>query len=189
MSKEIEEKVKEEIERLVKAGFIRPAKYVKWLANIVPVLKAITKAVRCYVDYRNINGATPKHEYPLPMVDLSINAVAKHKVLSFMDGNAGYNQIKMAKEGIHKIAFRCPCHVRAYKYLAMPFGLKNVGATYERVMNAIFHYLIGHRMEVYIDDIVVKSKTKEQHLVDLRQALTRMRIHKLKMNPKKCLLE
>ncbi|KAM1006308.1 hypothetical protein ACFX2A_003076 [Malus domestica] len=94
MSKEIEEKVKEEIERLVKAGFIRPAKYVEWLANIVPILKAITNVVRCCVDYRNINGATPKDEYPMPMADLSIDAVAKHKVLSFMDGNAGYNQIK-----------------------------------------------------------------------------------------------
>ncbi|KAM1934701.1 hypothetical protein ACFX15_018857 [Malus domestica] len=186
MSKEIEEKVKEEIERLVKAGFIRPAKYMEWLANIVPVLKAVTKAVRCCVDYRNINGATPKDKYPMPMTDLSIDAVAKHKILSFMDGNAGYNQIKMASEDIHKTAFRCPGHVGAYEYLVMPFGLKNAGATYQRAMNAIFHDLIGHNMEVYIDDIVVKSKTEEQHLIDLRQALTRMRIHKLKMNPKKC---
>ncbi|KAM1720612.1 hypothetical protein ACFX12_022252 [Malus domestica] len=186
MSKEIEEKVKEEIERLVKAGFIRPAKYVEWLANIVPVLKAITKAVRCCVDYRNINGATPKDEYPMPMADLSIDAVAKHKVLSFMDGNVEYNQIKMAPEDIHKIAFRCPGHVEAYEYLVMLFGLKNAGATYQRAMNAIFHDLIGHNMEVYIDDIMVKSKTEEQHLIDLRQALTRMRIHKLNMNPKKC---
>jgi ribonuclease HI len=186
MSKEIEEKVKEEIERLVKAGFIRPAKYVEWLANIVPVLKAITKAVRCCVDYRNINSATPKDEYPMPMADLSIDAVAKHKVLSFMDGNAGYNQIKIAPEDIHKTAFRCPGHVGAYEYLVMPFGLKNAGATYQRAMNAIFHDLIGQSMEVYIDDIVVKSKTEEQHLVDLKQALMKMRIHKLKMNPKKC---
>ena len=120
------------------------------------------------------------------MADLSVDAVAKHKVLSFMDGNAGYNQIKMAKEDIHKTTFRCPGHVGAYEYVVMPFGLKNAGATYQRAMNAIFHDLIGHSMEVYIDDIVVKPKTEEQHLIDLRQALTRMRIHKLKMNPKKC---
>ncbi|CAN6558119.1 unnamed protein product [Malus baccata var. baccata] len=186
MSKKIEEKVKEEIEMLVKAGFIRPAKYVEWLANIVPVLKVVTKAARCCVDYRNINSATPKYEYPMPMADLSIDAMAKHKVLSFMDGNAGYNQIKMAPEDIHKTAFRCPGHVGAYEYLVMPFGLKNAGATYQRAMNVIFHDLIGQSMEVYIDDIVVKSKTKEHHLVDLKQALIRMRIHKLKMNPKKC---
>ncbi|CAN6703779.1 unnamed protein product [Malus baccata var. baccata] len=186
MSKEIEEKVKEEIERLVKAGFIKPAKYVEWLANIVPVLKVLTKAVRCCVDYRNINGATPKDEYPMPMADLSIDAVAKHKVLSFMDGNVGYNQIKMAPEDTHKTTFRCPWHVGAYEYLVIPFGLKNASATYQRAMNAIFHDLIGHNMEVYIDDMMVKSKMEEQHLIDLRQALTRMRTHRLKMNPKKC---
>ncbi|KAM1282402.1 hypothetical protein ACFX2H_022774 [Malus domestica] len=168
MSKEIEEKVKEKIERLVKAGFIRHAKYVEWLANIVPILKAITKAVQCCVDYRNINGATPKDKYHMPMANLSIDAVAKHKVLSFMDGNASYNQIKMAKEDVHKTAFRCPSHVKAYKYLVMPFELKNVGATYQKAMNAIFRDLIGHSIEVYIDDIVVKSKTEEHHLVDLR---------------------
>ncbi|CAN6726791.1 unnamed protein product [Malus baccata var. baccata] len=91
-----------------------------------------------YKPVKNINSATPKDEYPMPMADLSIDAVAKHKVLSFMDGNAGYNQIKMAPEDIHKTAFRCPGHVGAYEYL------------------------------VYIDDIVVKSKTEEQHLVDLK---------------------
>ncbi|KAM1282199.1 hypothetical protein ACFX2H_022590 [Malus domestica] len=144
MLKKIEEKVKEEIKRLVKAGFIRLAKYVKWLANIVPLLKAITNAVQCCVDYRNINGAAPKDEYPIPMADLSINAVVKHKVLSFMDVNVDYNQIKMAKEDVHKTAFRCPGHVGAYEYLVMPFGLKNAGATYLRAMNAIFHDLSIH---------------------------------------------
>ncbi|KAM2753335.1 hypothetical protein EV2_002269 [Malus domestica] len=138
ISKEIKEKVKEEIERLVKAGFIRPAKNVEWLDNIVPVLKAVTKAVRCCVDYRNINDTTPKDEYLMPMADLSIDAVLKHKVLSFMDGNAGYNQIKMAPKDIHKTAFRCAGHVGAYEYLVMPFRLKNAGATYQRAMNAIF---------------------------------------------------
>ncbi|KAM2574487.1 hypothetical protein TB2_006428 [Malus domestica] len=103
-----------------------------------------------------------------------------------MDGNAGYNQIKMAQEDIHKTTFRCPDHVGAYEYLVMSFRLKNAGATYQRAMNIIFHDLIGQNMKVYMDDIVVKSKTEEQHLTDLRQALTRMRIHKLKMNPKKC---
>ncbi|KAM1567529.1 hypothetical protein ACFX1Z_046060 [Malus domestica] len=122
MSNEIEEKVKEEIERLVKAGFIRPTKYVEWLTNIVPVLRAVTKAVRCCVDYRNINGATPKDEYHMPMADLSIDAVAKNKVLYFMDGNAGYNQIKMAPEDIHKTAFRCPGHVGHMNIWSCPSG-------------------------------------------------------------------
>ncbi|KAM1302546.1 hypothetical protein ACFX2H_013465 [Malus domestica] len=71
---------------LVKAEFIKPTKYVEWLANIVPILKAITNAVRCCVNYRNINGAMPNDEYTIPIADLSIDAVSKHKVLSFMGG-------------------------------------------------------------------------------------------------------
>ncbi|KAB2606555.1 S2-RNase [Pyrus ussuriensis x Pyrus communis] len=165
MSKEIEEKVNEEIERLVNAGFIKPAKYIQWLAKILPVLKAITKAVRCCVNYRNINGAMPKDEYPMPMADLSIDAVAKHKVLSFMDGNAGYNKIKMAKEDIHKTAFRCPGHVGAYEYLVMPFGLKNTGATYQRAINTIFHDLIDHSME-YVPQRAIKGQAIADSLAE-----------------------
>ena len=67
----------------------------------------------------------------------------------------------------------------------MPFGLKNVGATYQRAVNVIFHDLIGHVTEVYIDDIVVRSKI-EEHLENLRQALLRMKTQKLKINPRKC---
>ncbi|KAB2626102.1 S2-RNase [Pyrus ussuriensis x Pyrus communis] len=169
MSKEIEEKVKEEIERLVKAGFIRPAKYVEWLANIVPILKAITNAVRYCVNYKNINGATPKDEYPMPMADLSIDVVAKHKVLSFMDGNAGHNQIKMAKKDIRKITFRCACHVGADEYLVMSFGLKNAGATYQRAMNAIFHDLIGYSMESsfqYVPQKTIKGQVIADFLAE-----------------------
>ncbi|KAB2625536.1 S2-RNase [Pyrus ussuriensis x Pyrus communis] len=169
MSNEIEEKVKEVIERLVKVGFIKPVKYVEWLVNIVPVLKAITKAVRCCVDYRNINGATLKDEYPMPIADLSIDAVAKHNVLFFMDGNASYNQIKMARKDIHKTTFRCPGHVGAYEYLVMPFRLKNIGATYQRAMNAIFHDLISHSME-YVPQRVIKGKAITNFLVEHQES-------------------
>ncbi|KAI5351271.1 hypothetical protein L3X38_004162 [Prunus dulcis] len=131
MSVETELKVKEEIERLLKAGFIRPARYVKWLANIILVLKKVTKAVRVYVDYRKLNEASPKDEYPMPMADMLIDGAAHNKILSFMDGNSGYNQIMVAERGIHKTAFRCPGAVGAYEYIVMPFGLKNAGATYQ----------------------------------------------------------
>ncbi|KAM2114612.1 hypothetical protein ACFX1Q_023128 [Malus domestica] len=104
----------------------------------------------------------------MSMADHFIDAVAKHKVLSFIDGNAGYNQIKMTKEDIHKTAFKGLRHVEAYEYVAMPFELKNAVATYQMAINAIFHNLIRHSMDVYIDDIVVKSKTDEKYLEDLR---------------------
>ncbi|KAI5316627.1 hypothetical protein L3X38_036334 [Prunus dulcis] len=89
MSMDTELKVKEEIERLLKAGFIRPAIYADWLANIVPVLKRKTGAVRICVDYRNLNEASPKDEYPMPMADMLIDGAAHDQMLSFMDGNAG----------------------------------------------------------------------------------------------------
>jgi hypothetical protein len=86
-----------------------------------------------------------------------INTAAGHKILSFMDGNAGYNQIFVAAEDIHKTAFRVPSVVGLFEYVVMTFGLKTAGATYQRAMNYIFHDLIGELVEIYIDDIVVKS--------------------------------
>ncbi|KAK1648373.1 hypothetical protein QYE76_066178 [Lolium multiflorum] len=113
-------------------------------------------------------------------------ASAGHKVLSFMDGNAGYNQIFMAPEDIHKTAFRVPGAVGLFEYVVMTFGLKNAGATYQRAMNYIFHDLIGKLVEIYIDDVVVKSVSMEGHLDDLRRVLDRTRKFGLRMNPKKC---
>ncbi|KAI5320936.1 hypothetical protein L3X38_040644 [Prunus dulcis] len=186
MSMDTELKVKEEIERLLKAGFIRPAIYADWLANIVPVLKRKTGAVRICVDYRNLNEASPKDEYPMPMADMLIDGAAHNQMLSFMDGNAGYNQIMMAEQDIHKTAFMCPGHIGPFEYTVMPFGLRNAGATYQRAMNSIFHDMIGHSLEVYIDDVVIKSPEEGNHVSSLRKAFLRMRQHKLKMNPKKC---
>ncbi|CAL2255974.1 unnamed protein product [Prunus armeniaca] len=180
MSMDTELKVKEEIERLLKAGFIRPAVYVDCLANIVPVLKRKTRIVRICVDYRNLNEASPKDEYPMPMADMLVDGAAHNHMLSFMDGNAGYNQIMVAEEDIHKTAFMCPRHIGAFEYTVMPFGLRNIGATYQRAMNSVFHDMIGHSLEVYIDDVVIKSPEKEGHVSNLRKTFLRMRQHKLK---------
>jgi hypothetical protein len=114
-----------------------------------------------------------------------INAAAGHKILSFRDGNAGYNQIFMALEDINKTAFRVPGAVGLFVYVFMTFALKNVGATYQRAMNYIFHDLIGKLVEIYIDNVVVKSVLVEGHLGDLRQVLERIRRFGLRMNLKK----
>ena len=122
----------------------------------------------------------------MPVADLLVDAAAGHKMMSFLDGNAGYNQILMAEEDIFKTAFRCPGNIGLFEWIVMTFGLKNAGATYQRAMNYIFHDLIGQLVEVYIDDVVVKSAQPEMHLADLRWVLERTRLHGLKMNPKKC---
>ncbi|CAL2256869.1 unnamed protein product [Prunus armeniaca] len=157
MSMEIELKVKEEIERLLKAGFIRPAIYADWVANIVPVLIRKTGAVRICVDYKNLNEASPKDEYPMPMADMLVDGAAHNQMLSFMDGNAGYNQIMVVEEDIHKTAFMCPGHIGAFEYIVMSFGLRNAGAIYQRAMNSVFHDMIGHSLEEHT------FKWEEQH--------------------------
>jgi hypothetical protein len=138
------------------------------------------------VDFRDLNRATPNDEYSMPVAETLINAAAGHKILSFMDGNAGCNQIFIAPEDIHKTAFRVPGAVGLFEYVVMTFGLKNAGTTYQHAMNYIFHDLIGKLVEIYIDDVVVKSASVEGHLGDVRQVLEWTRRFGLKMNPKKC---
>ena len=115
-----------------------------------------------------------------------MDAAVKHQILSFMDGHSGYNQIYIAEEDVPKTAFWCPRAIGTFEWVVMPFRLKNAGVTYQRAMNSIFHGMIGQFIEVYIDDVVIKSPTKCKHLVDLENALQRMRTHKLKMSPLKC---
>jgi hypothetical protein len=129
--------VKKEIERLLDANFIRPCRYAEWISNIVPVYKKNGK-MRVCIDFRDLNRATPMDGYPMPVADLLVDAAAGHKVISLMDGNAGYNQIFMAIEDISKTAFRCPGHIGLFEWIVMTFGLKYACATYQRAMNYIF---------------------------------------------------
>jgi hypothetical protein len=180
------DRIKEEIDRLLKAGFIRPCRYAEWVSNIVPVEKKNTGVIRVCIDFRDLNKATPKDEYPMPIADTLINNASGHRVISFLDGNAGYNQIFMAEKDMAKTAFRCPGFVGLFEWVVMNFGLKNAGATYQRAMNLIFHDSLGIVVEVYIDDIVVKSDGFDSHLADLQLGFERMRKYGLQMNPLKC---
>ncbi|KAM1610199.1 hypothetical protein ACFXTN_020622 [Malus domestica] len=159
-STEVQLDKKDELVRLLKVGFIRTTQYVEWLTNIVPFLMK-SGALRICIDFRNLNLATPKDEYTMPISDLLIGAAANHEMLSFMDGHAGYNQIFIVEVDVHKTDFHCSGALEIYEWVVMPFGLKNASATYQRDMNTIFHDLIGTVIEVYIDDVVVKSKHRE----------------------------
>jgi hypothetical protein len=185
-SHEIVGKIKEEVDRLLKAKFVQPCSYVEWVSNVVPLEKKNTGNIRVYIDFRNLNRATPKDEYPMPITDVLINNASGHKVMSFLDDNASYNQIFMAKEDVSKMAFRCPEFMCLFEWIVMTFGLKNAGTTYQWVMNLIFHDLLGVILEVYIDDIVVKSTGFDKHMADLRLAFERMKGYTLKMNQLKC---
>jgi hypothetical protein len=101
------EDVKKEITKLYEAKFIRRCQYTEWISSVVPVYKK-NGNMRVCIDFRDLNKATPMDGYPMPVADMLVDAAVGHKVISFMDGNAGYNQIFMAEEDIHKTAFRCP---------------------------------------------------------------------------------
>jgi len=122
----------------------------------------------------------------MPVAEMLVDSAAGFEYLSMLDGYSGYNQIFIAEEDVSKTAFQYPGALGCYEWLVMPFGLKNVGATYQRAMNSMFHDFIEKFMQVYIDDIVVKSSSEEDHLNHLRQSFERMRQYGLKMNPLKC---
>jgi hypothetical protein len=113
--------VKKEVERLLDANFIRPCRYAEWISNIVPVYKKNGK-MRVCIDSRDSSRATPMDGYPMSVADLLVDAAAGHKVISFMDGNAGYNQIFMAIEDISKTTFKCPGHIGLFEWMVIVDG-------------------------------------------------------------------
>ena len=176
-------KVKAEIQKQWEAGFLDVVHYPQWVANMVVVPKKDGK-IRVCVDYRDLNKASPKDDFPLPHIDILVDNAAKNATYSFMDGFSGYNQIKMAKEDKEKTTFVTPWGTFCYK--VMPFGLKNAGATYQRAMVALFHDMMHREIEVYVDDILVKSKIGENHVQILGKLFERLRKYQLKLNPAKC---
>ena len=127
--------VQEEVDKLLKAGFIRESRYPKWIANVFMVTKSNGKWRMC-VDYTDLNRACPKDSFPLPKIDQLIDSTAGNKLLSFMDAFSGYNQIMMHPSDQDKISFITGQGLYCYK--VMPFGLKNAGATYQRMVNKLF---------------------------------------------------
>ena len=124
------DRIKKEINYLLNAGFIRSCCYAEWISNIVPVEKKDSGKIRVCIDFRDLNKATSKDEYPMPIADMLINETSGHRVFSFLDDNAGYNQIFMAEEDTSKTAFACPGFVGLFEWVVMTFGLKNADATY-----------------------------------------------------------
>ena len=136
------------------------------------------------IDFTDINQACPKDSFPLPRIDLIVDATAGHELLSFMDALSGYNQISMDPDDQEKTSF--VTGQGTYCYRVMPFGPKNARATYQRLVNRMFQKQIGASMEVYIDDMLVKSTTAELHITHMSEAFQILREYNMKLNPAKC---
>ena len=175
--------VLEEVERLLASGAIREVQYPFWLSNTVVVKKKNGKW-RVSIDFTNLNKACPKDPFPLPRIDQLVDSASRHARLSFLDAFQGYHQIPMNPADQEKTSFITPRGTYCYK--VMPFGLKNAGATYQRMVTKMFGYMIGRTVEVYIDDMLVKSLREENHLVDLLQVFDILRKDNLRLNTSKC---
>jgi hypothetical protein len=175
--------IHEEVERLLKAGFIREVDYPQWLANVVLVKKSSGKWRMC-VDFTDLNKACPKDIFPLLWMDVLIDSTSGPELLSFIDAFSGYNQIHISKLDEEKTSFITDRGL--YYYNMMPFGLKNAGATYQRLVNRMFSDQIGRNEEVYVDDMLVKSRKAISHLADLKETFNTLRRYQMKLNPAKC---
>ena len=178
--------ITKEIRKLQEVSFIREVYYPNRLANVVTVKKASGNWRMC-VDFIDLNKACPKDSYPLLRVDVLVDSTARHQLLSFMDAFSGYNQIRMHETDQEETSFVTSQDLFCYK--VMPFGLKNAGATYQRLMNKMFAQQIRRNVQVYVDDMLVKSRREENHLEDLRETFDTLHSYNMKLNPGKCAFE
>ena len=135
------------------------------------------------VDFRDLNKACHKDDFPLPHINVLVDNTTSSALMSFMDGFSGYNQIKMALRDMTKTTFTTEW--RIYCYTMMPFGLKNAGVTWQKMATALLHDIMNNEVEVYVDDMIVKSKDREGHIVKLRKFFERIKEYRLRLNPQK----
>ncbi|GJW39358.1 reverse transcriptase domain-containing protein [Tanacetum coccineum] len=175
--------IQEEVEKLVDAGIMKEVHYHSWLSNPVMVKKHDGTWRMC-VDFKDLNNACPKDCYPLPEIDWKVESLCGYSFKCFLDAYKGYHQIKMAKEDEEKTAFITSQGI--FCYSKMPFGLKNAGSTYQRLVDKAFQKQIGRNLEVYVDDLVIKSHTEEEIIRDITETFKTLRQINMKLNPKKC---
>ncbi|GJS47076.1 reverse transcriptase domain-containing protein [Tanacetum coccineum] len=175
--------IQEEVEKLVDAGIMKEVHYHSWLSNPVMVKKHDGSWRMC-VDFKDLNKACPQDGYPLPEIDWKVESLCGYPFKCFLDAYKGYHQIKMAKEDEEKTAFITNQGI--FCYLKMSFGLKNVKATYQRLVDKAFQRQIGRNLEVYVDDLVIKSRMEEEIICDIAETFKTLQQINMKLNPKKC---
>jgi hypothetical protein len=183
ISDEKTEAAKAEVHRLLEANFIEPIAYPTWLANVVMVQKKSGKWRMC-INFTSLNKACPKDNFPLPWIDKVVDSATGCEVMSLLDCFSGYHQIYMKEEDKASISFITP--FGTYCFIKMPEGLKNAGSTFSRLTKRVLESQVGRNIFTYVDDIVVASKNKEDHLADLAETFANMQDARLRLNPEKC---
>ena len=176
--------LKLDLEWVLKPGVIEPSKSC-WASPVVLVTKK-DGTIRLCVDYRRVNDLTLKDPYPLPSIDDSIDALRGSKWFSTLDLASSYWQVPMDPKDFEKTGFTTSFGL--YHFKVMPFGLANSPATFERMMERVLSGLHWGTCLIYIDDVIIFSKTFDEHIVRLHQVLSRLKEANLKLSPAKCKL-
>jgi hypothetical protein len=175
--------IRKEVRKLLDAGFIEEVHHPVWLAKPVIVPKANEKLRMC-IDYTSLNKACPKDPYPLPRIDQIVDSTSGCDLLSFLDVYSGFHQIQMSTEDRKHTAFVTVDGL--YCYVVMPYGLKNALPTFVRAMSKTFGDLIRDKVEVYVNDIMVKTKRGSTLVEDLTLVFDKLQATRTKLNPDKC---
>ena len=176
--------IEKEVKKMFEVGIIAPIIFSEWISNLVPTRKK-SGEIRLCVDLRNLNQVSLKDHYPLPKMDHILQRMVGASRISLLDGFLGFNQILVHPDDQDKTAFTTPWGT--FKYVKMPFGHKNAGATFQRAMDIAFAKEIHDFLVVYLDDLTPFSKSDEQHLKHLRQVFITCRKYGISLNPKKSL--
>ena len=177
------EECKKQVEELLEQGLIRPS--ASPYGSPILFVRKKEGTFRMVIDYRQINNLTIKDKYPLPRIDDLLDKLQGATYFSSFDLLSGYHQVRLNESDIPKTAFRTP--FGSYEFLVLPFGLTNAPSTFQRLMNTIFHDFVREGFVViYLDDLLVYSKTESLHMMHLKRVLQRLREHDLYAKLAKC---